>query len=253
MLKNAFIQTFALALLLAGLITVTAHPASAAPPYQAQAATAELGRVKVLLSGPKTFVRIDGLDRNIDDILLATQSPAAAVLAIYAEPQAWKEFSSSPGGAAERPGLNCHAIISTPAPMADRTVKAEEFDQLKKDLSRNLKSVIGQKRRLDSELAGVSDHQVESAQGLMEAFEVLEEKPTFLTYRLITSLELKLKKTKQPRRSRTVTISSTMSLNGKIINLQLVADEPQKLAPAALEETARNWRDEFQRKNQDGK
>lgn len=251
MLKNTLAQTLVLALLLTGLIA--ARPSSAAPPYQAQALTAGLGRVKILLSGPQPFIRIDGLDRNIDDILLATQSPAAAVLAIYAEPAAWKEFNSSPVGAADRPGLNCHAIISTPAPMAERTVKAEEFDQLKKDLSRNLQSVIGQKRCLDSELAGVSDHQVESAQGLMESFEVLEESPTFLTYRLVTSLELKLKKTKQPRRSRTVTLSSTMLLNGKIINLQLVADDPQKLTPAALEETARNWRDEFKRKNQAAK
>lgn len=248
MLKNtAPAATFILALLLAGLIA--ARPAPAAPPYQAQAPTAELGRVKVMLSGPPRFIRIDGLDRNIDDILLATQSPTAAVLAIYAEPEAWKKFNSSPGGTADRPGLNCHALISTPAPMADRTVTAEEFEQLKKDLSHNLKNSIGQKRRLDNELGGVSDHQVESAQGLMESFEVLEEKPTFLTYRLVTSLELKLKKTKQPRRSRTVALSSTMLLNGKIINLQLVADDPQKITPAALEETAHNWRDEFQRKN----
>lgn len=251
MLKNTLALTFILALLLAAL--TAPHPAPAAPPYQAQAPAAELGRVKVLLIGPRLFVRIDGLDRNIDDILLATQSPAAAVLAIYAEPEAWKEFNSSPGGATDRPGLSCHAIISTPAPMADRMVKTEEFDQLKKDLSRNLKSAIGQKRRLDNELAGVSDHEVESAQGLMEDFEALEESPTFLTYRLATSLELKLKKTKQPRRSRTVTLSSTILLNGKIINLQLVADDPQKLTPAGLEETARNWRDEFLRKNQTAK
>lgn len=244
-MKSPVASNFILACLLA---LIQAGPALAEP-YQAQAPAAELGQVRVALTGPDLFVRIDGLDRHLDDILLATQSPAAAVLAIYAEPTAWKKFNARPSVTDGRSGLNGHALISTPAPMADRVITVADFAKIKKDLRDNLQNAVGQKRRLDGELAGVSDHQVESALGLMEAFEVLEESPTFLTYRLTSSLELKLKKTKQPRRSRTVALSSTLFVGGKIINLQLVSDDPQPWPPARLEEIARHWRAAFLDRN----
>lgn len=236
-----FTAVFLLALLSSGL------PVAAAP-YKAQAPKAELGKVKISLNGPPSFVRIDGLDQNLDDILLATQSPAAAVLAIYADPEAWKNFNSQVSHN-DRAGLNCHALISTPAPMAGQIISVEEFDRIKKDLHQNLKNVVGRERRLESELAGVTDHQVESAKGLMESFEILEETPTFTTYRLTSSLELKLKDLKQLRRNRSVTLNTTVLLSGKIINLQLVVDDPEGRVPAKLEETARLWRDEFLNKN----
>ncbi len=230
------------------LIVFLAGPALAeAKPYQGQAPSARLGQATIDLQGPPAFVRIDGLDRNLDDILLATQSPSAAVLALYAEPAAWKTFQSRKN----ETGLHCHALISTPAPLADQNIKAGDFERIKKDLAKNLKASVKVERRLDGELAGVSDHQVESAKGSVESFTVLEEGDDFLSYQVVSTLELKYKDSASPRLSRSTTVSSTIVVKGKIINLQLVAD-PHGPGQGQLAETARLWRQSFTGRNQGG-
>jgi len=211
-----------------------------AEPYQAQSPGASLGGFKIELEGPPSFVRIDGLDRNLDDILLATQAPSAAVLALYAEPGAWKSFQ----GAKPEAGLHCHALISTPAPLADQVLAPADFSRIKKDLGKNLKASVNKERRLEGELAGVSDHKVKEARGLLESFTVLEEGPDFLTYRLVSSLELNYQESASPRVSRSTTISSTILLGGKIINLQLAA-APEGPGPDQLAATAGAWRKSF--------
>lgn len=217
-----------------------------AAPYRSQEPEAAIGAVKIKLSGPAAFPRIDGRDRNLDDILLATQSPAAAILSIYAEPGAWKKFQNSKSG--DENGLNCHALISTPAPMAGQSLSLADFSKIKKDLSHNLKSSVKQERRLEKDLASVSDHQVEKAVGRLDSFAVLSEGDNFITYIQESSLEMKLKGRSKPRISRSISVTSTMLLEGKIINLQLTADS-QGPARAKLESIAELWRDEFTKAN----
>lgn len=210
--------------------------------YRPQNAEAEIGSSKIRLSGPASFPRIDGLDRNLDDILLATQSPAAGILAIYAEPAAWKKFQAR--GKNDEIGLSCHAVISTPAPMAGRNLTSADFQQIKKDLAQNLSAGVKQERRLEKELSTVSDHQVEKAVGRLDGFTVLEESADFISYRLDSSLEMKLKDKSKPSTSRSATVTSTLLLGGKIINLQLTADF-QGAAPPDLGKISRLWRESF--------
>lgn len=214
--------------------------------YRDQSPEAGIGSSKVRLNGPASFPRIDGLDRNLDDILLATQSPAAAILAIYAEPAAWKKFQAR--GKNDEIGLSCHAVISTPAPMAGRNITSADFQRIKKDLTENLKAGVARERQLEDELSTVSDHKVEKAVGRLDDFKVLEEGPAFISYRLDSSLEMKFKDKSKPRTSRSATVTSTLLLNGKIINLQLTADS-QGALPADLEKTGRLWRESFLKGN----
>lgn len=214
--------------------------------YREQSPEAEIGSTKIKLTGPASFPRIDGQDRNLDDILLATQSPAAAILAIFAEPGAWKKFQSA--GKNDDAGLNCHALISTPAPMAGRNTSLDDFSRIKKDLNANLKSSVNKERRLEGELASVSDHKVEQAMGRIEAFTVLHEGGDFIIYSLESSLEIRLKDRSKPRISRSTAITVTMLLEGKIINLQLIADvQGPKLK--TLEKTAFSWHESFTKAN----
>lgn len=214
--------------------------------YRPQNPEAAIGPVKISLIGPDSFPRIDGQDRNLDDILLATQSPAAAILGIFAEPGAWKKFQSAKKS--EDTGLNCHALISTPAPMADRNTTPDDFSRIKKDLNSNLKGSVNKERRLEGELATVSDHKVEQAVGRIEAFAVLDEGKDFIIYRLESSLEIRFKDKSKPRISRSTTITSTMLLEGKIINLQLIADA-QGPSRKTLEKTAISWHESFIKAN----
>lgn len=233
---RAFLAVTALSLLLP-------LAAAQAAPYKKQEPTARLDGVAVKLAGPAAFIRIDGQDRNLDDILLSTQSPSAAVLAIYAEPAAWRKFEKSDksGGQA---GLDCYAVVSTPAPMAGHTVKPDDFKKIKADLSRNMKNAVRIERRLDGELGSVSDHQVEKASGRIDAFTVLAEESWFITYRLESTLELKYKGQPKPKISRSATWASTLVMGGKIINLQLVAD-PDSRATDGLDQAAQSWLSDF--------
>ena len=242
-------KSFPLALAALATFIWLADPISsisaAGPPYKAQESRISLGQTEVLVTGPENFIRIDGLDRNLDDILLATQSPAAAILGIFAEPGAWKEFQAAESGPT-RAGLHCHAIISTPAPLAERTVTRAEFEDIGRDLIRNMSSLVNKERRMEGDLAGISDHQVESAIGRIESFTVLNQGPDHLTYRFESVLEMKLKGAPAPRISRTATVSSTLLFEGKIINLQLMAD-PQGPPVRQLERIAGVWRNIFSR------
>ncbi len=245
------IRHFQAARSLMALVILLAVPArlAAEAPYQPQAPSAKLGQVDLALSGPASFVRIDGLDRHLDDILLATQSPAAAVLALYAEPKAWAAFQAgSRKAAGDRPGLHCHAVVSTPAALAAQVISPAEFLKIKQDLIRNLTGAVKKERDLGGELSGVSDHQVERARGRVESFAVLADTPEYLTYRMESVLEMKLKGQAQPTVSRTMTVSTTLLLAGKIVNLQVAAD-PEGPPAAELEKMAQAWRDDFFRKN----
>lgn len=214
-----------------------------AGPYKAQEPKAVLGEAQVLIIGPENFIRIDGLDQNIDDILLAAQSPMAAILGIFAEPRAWKLFQDGLDESGQT-GLHCHAIISTPAPLADTTVPESEFEEIKKDLTKNMYSAMEKERSLERALAGVTDHQAERAKGWIESFSIVNEGPSHLAYRFESVLEIKLKGIQAPRISRTTTVSSTILYEGKILNLQLMAD-PQGPEPRRLEAIAGKWRDEL--------
>lgn len=233
--------------LLMALLCAAWPPAEAgAEAYRQQQPQAEIGASKIKLDGPAAFVRIDGLDRNVDDIILATQSPAAAVLAIFAEPAAWKKFQGR--GKKDETGLACHAIISTPAPLAGRNLGGADFARIKKDLAANLAGTVKVERRLEKELASVSDHQVERAIGRVEAFDILEEGDDFITYRLESSLEMKLKDRPQARRSRSISVTTTVLAGGKILNLQLTGN-PQEAPAVDLNQLSRRWRESFSKAN----
>ena len=213
-----------------------------AGPYQAQAPQADFGDVKLELSGPGKYVRIDGLDQDVDRILLATQSPAAAVLAIYAEPAAWQNFQKGQQKK-DQTGLACHALISTPAAMAGQVVSVDDFGQIKKSMLDSLRANVGRIHQLDGELGAVSDHQVEKAIGKIESFVVVEEDPSYVVYRQESSLEMTLKGAR-PKISRSTTVTATLLAAGKIINLQIVAS-PEGPKAGVMEKETLTWLKSF--------
>lgn len=214
-----------------------------AQPYREQNAEATIGTVAVRLVGPPDFHRIDGLDRYLDNILLAAQSPAAAILAIYAEPKAWKKFQAD---GRDETGLDCHAIISTPAPLADSEISQDDFARIKKDLAQDFQAAIGRNRVLDEALAGICDHQLEKAQSRLENFEILAEGPDFISHRLTSLLELKLKGQSASRINHSSTVVSTLLLEGKILNLQL---DSNWFDQDALAQIGLRWRESFLKAN----
>lgn len=226
-------------LILGLAVSLAAASPGWAEPYQAQAPQADFGDVKLNLSGPEKHVRIDGLDRDVDSILLATQSPAAAVLAIYAEPSAWKKFQSGLRKK-DQTGLACHALISTPSAMASQTISAADFSQIKKSMLDSLKANVGRVHQLEGELGAVSDHQVERALGRIENFVVVDDSSHYVVYRQDSSLEMILKGAGQPRTSRATTVTATVLAAGKIINLQIVAS-PEGPPAGVLDKEVLSW------------
>ena len=230
-------------LLVLAFLLLCSSPSSWAQLYREQNPKATIGGTEVWLAGPPDFPRIDGLDRHLDDILLAAQSPAAAVLAIYAEPEAWKKFRD---GLKDKAGLDCHAVISTPAPLAEGHISPDDFAGIKKDLATGLQAAIGRDRALDEALAGVSDHHLEKATSRLESFEILADEPDFITYRLGNLLELKFKDQSASSLNRSTAVISTLLLNGKILNLQLDSNLPDQ---TELDKTGRLWRESFLKAN----
>ncbi|UQZ88483.1 hypothetical protein C4J81_04395 [Deltaproteobacteria bacterium Smac51] len=217
--------------------------ADKAKPYQPQHSKATIGDVKITLAGPAGFNRIDGLDQNLDDILLSTQPANAAALAIYAEPESWKAFNNRQGDEAQA-GLHCHALITTPISLASEEINTEEFQAMMTEMAEGLKNDVQQKRDMTASLDLVSNHQVEKATGVVERFLVLDSAPNYITYSMSSRLDLKFKGVSDGRISRTNMVNSTILIDGKILNLHLMADDNGP-SPEALAAMAVAWRASF--------
>jgi hypothetical protein len=207
-------------------------------PYKPQEPTAVLGAYQIDLLGPEGFLRVDGQDHDMDETLALFLPDAGRVLAIYADPGAWKAFYNEIYG--ETPGdLTLYATV-TAAAEAEEAARQLSAAKLEKFFDAIPEVNPDERIRAESE---TTSRLLEPGQTARSPFELLEQGRRFLTFR--TELGL-LQPDKTPgrltfRRRYTLFLSALL-VETRALFLNLYQGEDGSSSEEALR-LARDWRD----------
>lgn len=170
----------------------------------------KLGSVSLKLIEPAGLIPIDGLDPNVDELLVGLKAPGAEILAVYAEPRSWNEYKKGVNREGPRVSLDFYAYIATPALPPEESVSLEDFERFK-ELT----------LRYGGEMT------------------VLDDQPRYLTYE-VTSARI----SDSGREIRSYQITTLMLVEGKILALNTFSNDLNRV-PSQFRPSALGWRDAY--------
>jgi hypothetical protein len=170
----------------------------------------QLGPARLRLIEPAGLIPIDGLDSNVDELLVGLKAPGAEILAVYAEPRSWKEYQKGVNREGPRVSLDFYAYIATPDLPPGELVSQKDFERFK-ELT----------LRYGGEL------------------KVLDDQPRYLTYE-VTSTRIG----DDGRASRSDQITTLILVEGKILALNTFSNDLNRV-PSQFRPSALGWRDAY--------
>ena len=102
----------------------------------------KVGEAEISLYGPEGLFQVDGLDSKVDEIFKKMQPEDSLLLAVYAEPVAWKNFKEAVNGVGDPSMLDYYAIIGTPKVTADLTTAPADFEIFKDVLTQVFRQAV---------------------------------------------------------------------------------------------------------------
>jgi hypothetical protein len=221
------------------LLLAAAHGGlRAQAPYKPQEPAAVLGAYQIDLLGPEGFLRVDGQDHDMDETLALFLPDAGRILAIYADPRAWKAFYNEIYG--DSPGdLTLYATVTASAE-AEESVRQLSPATLEKFFDAIPEVNPDERIRAESE---TTSRLLEPGQTARSPFEVFEQGRRFLTVRTeLGLLEPGGAPGRLTFRRRYTLFLSVLLVEGRALFLNLYQGGDGSSSEEALR-LARDWRD----------
>ena len=111
--------------------------AEAATPY-----VVKVGEAAINVYGPAGLIQVDGLDPKVDELFKKMQPADMLILAVFAEPVAWKNFREAVNGAGEPSMLDYFASVASPRGTASLTITPEDFELFKDVLIQSFQNAV---------------------------------------------------------------------------------------------------------------
>ena len=205
--------------------------------YKNQLAQTQIGQLQLKYLAPDKFQRIDGLARDIDEMLVFFTPNNVQNLAIFAEPKSWEIFYNEIYGANPR-DLNFYATITTGTDSSTKPLTP-------KRLSRYYSNVL----ILDASMRPLNDGEMgsqflENGQNAATSFEIMDQSSNYLTFKTKLGQMKKGKDGVLTFQERYYLISSTIAIGSNIICLSLFFNKKGATEEEALR-VALAWRNAY--------
>ena len=205
--------------------------------YKNQPTQAQIGQFKLNYIAPDNFRRIDGLARDIDEMLMFFTPNNVQNIAIFADPTSWERFYNELYGDKPR-DLKYYATVTTGSDASTKPLTP-------KRLSRYYSNVLV----IDASMRPLNDGEVgsqflENGQNAATSFEIIEQGPNHLTFKANLGQMKKSKEGELTFNERYNLISSTISVGSNIICLNLLFNNKGVPEEEALK-VALEWRNKY--------